>query len=535
MDKIKNFAMKNKIQLGVYAMAFTVLLVTYSIFFRDYYTADHVYSYVFGYLTAKPAGLWYYFLGGRPMNFFFAWINYGFAQLGMNYLFNSWIFTLIHLLILSAAVTVVYGIFADKSKSINPIVFMLTMMPFISPMYTDNIVFHGYELACAVLLSALAARFFVNAKYIRAFIFLVLSVCIYQMYFELFLIWVTAFLLIHHKNRCEKSYLLKFAGMTGMAIGSLAFNIISQKLVIFVKNKMIYKEAMTEALEAGQTIDPNTVYQVTEQKPYSAILDNRIFAILKPALCAIKAVFKDVSYPSCFFEVLTAVICVMLLIKLIRSRSVSNRTKVAELLVTAASLFALSFYYIVIYLSGITDYAGRIIWPYYACVAAVIMVALHSFDVSSGDVKSIRIRQLAICALFLLLFGFNRLYSTDFFINQSLDRQVIGAIDKEIESYEAETGIKVTTIATRESDETEYVSSHLLAKYNFYGYSYNGKTYTTSWADVELLNFLTGKNYQEVELTDDEYIKIFGNKKWDEFNPREQLVFDKDTVYWSKF
>lgn len=531
MAKIKALIEKNRISLLVFGISLCILSVVYSLFFGNYFVPDHITSDLGGYLTAKPGPYYWYFKGGRPMTFFVAWVNYWFALVGVTPLHNAWVLQVLNMLIMALVVVVIYNLYdryITDRKHVNWILLALVLIAFVNPMYMENVVFHGYDLAIGVLLAAIATNLFVSKKYIRSIIVLTMSVCIYQIFFELFLVWVTVWLMISVKKKTLTSFGIEYGKMGISAFVSLVVNIVSQKIVLNGVNRSIISEAIENAELIGSTIDADSVYQITEEKPYSGIGTSGVLGLLKSSLCAIKAVLKNVSYPACLFEIITACACVLIIIIMVKKKKA-----IGEILLTSIALFFLSFYYVVIYLSGSADYAGRIMWPFYACVSGVL---IYLFSLIISEKLSCRMGlKYSVVIMFGLLLYYCNIYSTDFFINQSLDRQVMGCIETEIERYEAESGKKVTTIYTTEYGDYEYLSKYLIGNYNFDAYSFNAKTYVVPWSDVELLRWITGRDYHEEFMTDEMYSEIFDGKSWTEFNASEQMIFDGNTLYWAKY
>lgn len=531
MIRIREFIKRNYNEIIVFLISFLGFSVIYYPFFTDFYTPDQVTYVVGGYVASKPDGLWYYFLGGRPMTWAYAWIEYLLGFCGITKLSNSCIFQVTQFVFLAGAVTVLYSVYDNalygrRNPKISWPILVILMICFVNPMYMNIVVFKGSELAFAILLSALAVKMFINENYILSFVLLILAIFSYQNLFAPFLIWSTALLIILNKHRCSKSFLLKFLSVNVMAVLSIVVNLVSTKLVIFIKNKMIVAEAMEEATQLGEVVDISTLEHLEAIKPLGGAAGG-ILGLIKIALCAVKAVLRNVCYPSCLFQVLAVVSCIILIIIMLM-----RRERFAEIIVTAVALLAMNLYYIVIYLSGSADYSGRVMWPFFAGVSATLICLLY-------EIKRIGITHWGTIVIPWCMLGVvcvnMVIYTNDFFINQSLDRQMVGIIESEIDEYEKESNIKITTIAVNPNIETEYYSKYLRGKYVFNAYSFNSKTYGASWADVELINYLTGKRYIEKELSDQEYKQLFGDKKFEEFNASEQLVFDGDTLYWAKY
>lgn len=109
----------------------------------------------------------------------------------------------------------------------------------------------------------------------------------------------------------------------------------------------------------------------------------------------------------------------------------------------------------------------------------------------------------------------------------ALDREYAVEIQKNIEMYEADTGITVNNIAT---------ANDINPTYNYWGIKYckfdtNVRAYVVDWGPVNIIKHYSGRNYNSVEMNQDIYNQYFNEKDWNGFNFEEQAVFDGDTLY----
>ena len=63
-------------------------------------------------------------------------------------------------------------------------------------------------------------------------------------------------------------------------------------------------------------------------------------------------------------------------------------------------------------------------------------------------------------------------------------------------------------------------------------YDYNHKIFYDTWAQVDYLNLICGRNYKSVILTEEEYDYYFGDISAAEWDLSEQLKFDGSRAYW---
>ena len=58
----------------------------------------------------------------------------------------------------------------------------------------------------------------------------------------------------------------------------------------------------------------------------------------------------------------------------------------------------------------------------------------------------------------------------------------------------------------------------------------NVRAFVLPWADVNMINFYNGKNYEKVVMDEEIYNQYFAAKDWNRFIPEEQMKFSGDTL-----
>jgi len=112
-----------------------------------------------------------------------------------------------------------------------------------------------------------------------------------------------------------------------------------------------------------------------------------------------------------------------------------------------------------------------------------------------------------------------------------LDQSYALMIQSAIEKYESSSGYTVKYIAA----ENDIYPTWLYPGIEYVIYDTNTRAFVVNWADDELLNYYTGRDYTEVPMDDEIFDMNFKDKNWDEFNSSEQLIFDEETMYWIKY
>lgn len=117
---------------------------------------------------------------------------------------------------------------------------------------------------------------------------------------------------------------------------------------------------------------------------------------------------------------------------------------------------------------------------------------------------------------------------TDHFVSNKLDREYALLINNEIKKYEKESNIQIKNIAPIMDTAPTYKYSCI----NNANFDTNARGYVLEWADVTMINYYCGENYNRADMKDEIFKKYFKDKNWDYFNPKEQFIFDGDTLYW---
>lgn len=112
-----------------------------------------------------------------------------------------------------------------------------------------------------------------------------------------------------------------------------------------------------------------------------------------------------------------------------------------------------------------------------------------------------------------------------------LDQSYALTIQSAIEEYESSSGYTVKYIAA----ENDIYPTWSYPGIEFVVFDTNTRAFVVDWADVELLNYYTGHDYIKVPMDNEVFNEYFRDKNWDEFNSGEQLIFEKETMYWIKY
>lgn len=118
---------------------------------------------------------------------------------------------------------------------------------------------------------------------------------------------------------------------------------------------------------------------------------------------------------------------------------------------------------------------------------------------------------------------------TSHFVSNMLDKVYVNMMYEEVVKYEKETNVPVTKLAVVHDAYTPF---------SYIGISYvsdqiNERALGT--VPYTLIEVMTGKKFERVEMPQDVYEQYFEDKDWNSFDPEEQLVIEGDTAYWCIF
>lgn len=167
-------------------------------------------------------------------------------------------------------------------------------------------------------------------------------------------------------------------------------------------------------------------------------------------------------------------------------------------------------------------FAQRTIIAYFSIFMIIVCGIMHYNH-------NLRLEHLTICVVvFFLALNIYQIQSigVNHYGNNKLDQEYAILIQNEIDQYEQETGNVVTKIAC--DNDTNPTYSYSSVDYTIYDTNIRG--YICSWADVNMINFYNGKNYERVAMEHQLYSQYFEGMDWNYFNPEEQMIFVGDTL-----
>jgi hypothetical protein len=136
---------------------------------------------------------------------------------------------------------------------------------------------------------------------------------------------------------------------------------------------------------------------------------------------------------------------------------------------------------------------------------------------------------IAIVTIFLLL-NFYQIQdiSMNFFATNKIDKEFVTIVNAKISEYESKNNIQVTKIAIQDDPSPFYGYYNSVS---YISYDTNVRTFVISWARVDAINMYGGRNLKEVAMNENVYNQYFKGKDWSYFDPDQQMVFVGDTLY----
>ncbi|MCH5249391.1 MAG: hypothetical protein J1E98_05645 [Lachnospiraceae bacterium] len=155
------------------------------------------------------------------------------------------------------------------------------------------------------------------------------------------------------------------------------------------------------------------------------------------------------------------------------------------------------------------------------------LLMVSSYAVS---IKSLH-RLLGIAGVFYIFIHlfFSGLIVSDHFVSNSLDEVYVNMLYDEIVRYENETGIEVKKLAVMK----DAYSPSVYPQVDVASGQINERVIDA--VPVSIVQVVTGRVLERVDMPRDIRERYFKDKDWDYFSPKEQIVIEGDTVYWCIF
>lgn len=426
-------------------------------------------------------------------------LDYILYQLGTSAAAHTGITTLIEVLMLTVAATVIQRIFLPRiNKKSHQFIFMLiTSLSFVNVLYAEPMMFGECAImfGSAYLLSSVGVYFFTKRKYLFSFLFFLLSTMEYQVavVYGAIIISVWIFLendcIITKKTVWQELLCGIFTFGSGF-LNMMSLNFIS-KLGIIENN----------AKSPGISDFPQKIMSFTQD----------LLSIFKDS----KGVLPDLWLP---LIVTLAAVGVTLWV-LIKDKNMSG---IVYYILLVLGLFV--FLYTIPMMQYDLSPAPRMVFLFYTIQAMLLLIAFLFVS------DNLRIKMGYLCGLYLAFqIMFCNIIVANHMISNTLDETYAMMVYEKILEYEKETGNSVTKLAV--VNDIDCPLSYESVSYKTHQINERALGIVTN----TLVNVVSGRDFQKVTMDEEIHKQYFEGKNWDYFDATEQLIIIGDTAYWAIF
>lgn len=471
--------------------------IAYVMFLKMHFSVDS-YAIIYDNLGMQ------YLMQGRMVTYF---LNLIFNKLNINPTLNQQIFSVYLIISIAVSSTILFSIISKYLQSLKFSQWILVnisiILSFINVFLLEWFLYPEITFFLGTgLVSTVAAIYILNKgnriiNIIGSFLFLMISMGIYQANLGIFIIYSLVICLIKNKMNLnivslKESFIILFIGFFNSVLNVLLLKL-AIVLGIAVKgdrapsfNFEVIKTNIEGVLRVQKSIW-NNAYNFLPKYSVS-IFGIVLFFMLGYLLRKNKYCKKNIAY----------FICVIV---------------INYLIIFAPHLFTSNLWL-----------AQRTIVGFFMFLSSIIILVMFNCKNNNKMEKAL----LVISSTFLIVnyiqihnIGINHMKSN------RLDQEYASMINQEIEKYENQNNIKVKYIAAENDTKPTY-------NYKNIGYSIydtNIRAFITPWANVNMINYFSGKNYIKVPMDSTIYEKYFKGKNWNEFSKDEQFIFVGDTLY----
>lgn len=511
MKNIYENICKNKILYLINAVA---LFGTYMITMNFQITSDVLYSEMIGEIAKAPS-LSEHLASGRYTNYLISWF-YRFLNLfGINKMHHQWVLQFMGILVYAIAACVLYRMFekALKLDKYSVILNVLILICFINPFIAETYVYVAFDWAVGILLAVLSAKYIIDRKYVRGWIVAFLAVSTYQCNIIMTLLFCVTIAFI--ENHLKFLELIKRVLISGiMTLSAAVVNILIPKICLVLH------------------ITDEIVKQTGVKDEWSLRLQ-WISDIIR--LCIIKAYGM---LPNYFIPIIVVVVFFAVSFVLLIKNGWKKIWSILMWGLVAAGCMMVPF--APCFVSTTIGFPQRTLTPVFMGFSMILICGYAFLKDTKYLSKAFVVGTVWVAGIML--------YSTqtglqDCYIANAIDFYEAQEIEEAIDDYETQSGNEITDIVVHRMGSIHYAykEQHYENVYTLYAH----RLYYDAWADVNLLNYMFGKNYHRINM-DEQYTdnteyyqsliqQYWEGKSWSHLDTDEQLVFDGNTMYWALY
>lgn len=483
----------------------------YFVFFRPYLTSDYAPMYKAKNASELYSGLDFvtFLTNGRFAYYPIVYLLYGFAEIGITHLQNAWVMQIIGMLIFASAALVVFRIYekalgGGTVERIGIWLDICIMIMFINPFMTETYVYGSMDWAIGILFAVLAAKLWLDKRYIGGFILGFVATSYYQSnIFIMVVLCLSVYVVCGIKEEKLKSKFWICVVTCFAGVASCTLNVILQRIAIDIfKPSIVAKKVATE--EALNILENVHVY----------LYHIKLFMI------------TTLGFAPKYFSLIMFIVCTIGIALVLIVQCRASWQDISVWIIYCGCMAAIPFSFRIVGVSG--TFGPRSLLSVYFAFAGMMIVTLEIGIKTNLDK---RIISSALAVVVASVFVYTELGNADCFIQQAIDQNEVRSIYGEILKYEDETGINVTRIISKSDKEpTRHYREQFL---RYTGWVYNHRMLFDEWSQGQYLNCVCETEYQCGNMSETEYTEYFDDKEWDSLLLSEQLRFQDDTLYWA--
>ena len=427
------------------------------------------------------------------------------SKVGINIVLHQWVSTAVLILSLGVSTTILSSNFFCKKPEVLQLILvnLAFNIPVISVFFTEWFMFpeSSYRIGLGLFFCVIAineVQSFKPLKLIISLIFLFLSIGIYQVFVEIFVIFAFCFICRELDVAKVKITLSRIAYVLSIALGASLLNIGMSKIVGRVFGVTMSERSAVFTLK----VIKGNIIKLWGIQP--RLWNSGLGLLPKYTLLV-------------FFLLLVAFV----LYTFFATDSLKNPHKIIFLCMLAISLiitFAPHF------ISPSFWPAPRTLIALFACFTLTIIF------ISLNNKNQIVLHYLLIICILFISINYVKIQKMgeDQFITNALDKNFSLTIDKAISDYEAASNVKVSKIAIRNDVSPLYGYYQYVENIT---YDINRSSRWISWATVPMINFYSGRDLTQITGDQAIFEEILTLENMDMLDLDKHVYFDGDILY----
>ncbi len=375
--------------------------------------------------------------------------------------------------------------------------YAITALLFSNVLFGENLMFSecSFVFGMGYLFASIGVYYFIKKKRLRAFLFFLLATTGYQVTVVYAAIVLSAYILLDNEYKITKKTVAEEFLCGIYTFGSGVLNILSYTLLAYAGiggglRKQVGAGIWMDKLESMAEI-------------YAALLKNS-----KGLL------------PNIWLPLIIMVFCISVIIYTF----IRKKDKMAVLYFV---LFVFGINIMIFAIPMLQQYVylpPRIIWPFYAVQSMLLLIA---FACTDGRLKTLVC--YVGCMYLIIQIVFCNVIIANRTLSNNLDKLYANIAYEKILEYEKTENIQVTKLAVVNDIDCPFSYDEVHYKTDQINERALGTVTNT------LMNVVSGRNFEKVDMDEAIYNTYFSGKNWDYFDTTEQLIIEGDTAYWVIF